>query len=323
MLFSVLILPLTLIAGIVYLLVKKRYRGLGLGLALFLTVLAAGWWAILQSHSSTAAIGILFLPFYGAFAGVIGWLSANLRLAEGKMRRGLGWALLVAAFGVPAFLVFQGFGSISLNAARDAKYKADSAEIARNKAIIEETLARQPGRESEAIAALIGEHPNDRNFLLPALESKFVSPATLDAQARSDDLGIALSAIRNPNCRPETLARIYRTHAYPDYFFQALAAHRNTPPEILTELYRRPATIMGLDRSFARNPATPGEILIEIAASTKESYVVQQLLQNPKLDCALTEAIEAALKRSERPDDSFSIARIAALKSSPCLPVKQ
>jgi hypothetical protein len=124
--------------------------------------------------------------------------------------------------------------------------------------------------------------------------------------------------LRNPACPPATLARIYRTHTYPDYFFQALASHPNTPPDILVDLYRRPVTIMGLDRSFARNPATPRDILLEIATTTKESFVVQQLLQNPKFDCTLLAPIEAALTRTERPTDSYSLSRLAELRDGPC-----
>ncbi len=124
--------------------------------------------------------------------------------------------------------------------------------------------------------------------------------------------------MRHPACPPATLVRIYRTHSYPDYFFQAIASHHNTPPDILVDLYRRPATIMGLDRSFASNPATPRDILLEIATTTKENFVVQQLLQNPKFDCTLLGPIDAALNRSERPTDSYSRARLAELQSGLC-----
>jgi hypothetical protein len=318
MFFSVLILPLACVAGLIYLLLKKRYRGLFLGLAMFVAAVLVGLWAIFQSRSSTAAIGILFLPFYGLFAAGMGWLSANLCCAQRKALRVLGWFCLAAALAVPPILAYQGFASIALNAGRDAQHKANLAEIERNKRVIAEVLGRNPGRESEIINALIGEHASERNFLLPLLDSKFVSPDALDSLARSDDLGISLSAVRNPNCRPATLERIYRTHSNPDYFFQALAAHENTPPNILIDLYRRPVTISGLDRSLASNPAVPKEILLEIATKTRESFVIQRLLQNPRLDCALLGSIEEALQGSERPKDSFSVARIQELKSGQC-----
>jgi hypothetical protein len=318
MLFSVLILPLAFVAVLIYLLLKKRYRGLLLSLAMFVATVLVGLWAIFQSRSSTAAIGILFLPFYGIFAAGMGLLSANLRSSQRKALRSLGWFCLAVALAVPLFLGYQGFASIALNASRDAQHKANLAEIERNKRVIADALGRNPGRESEIINTLIGEHASERNFLLPVLDSKFVSPDALDSLARSDDLGIALSAVRNPNCRPATLERIYRTHTNPDYFFQALAAHENTPPEILIDLYRRPVTIYGLDRFLASNPAVPKEILREIATTTRESFVIQRLLQNPKLDCALLGPITDALQGSERENDSYSVARLQELKSGQC-----
>ncbi|MEI7431324.1 MAG: hypothetical protein WCL27_12790 [Betaproteobacteria bacterium] len=318
MLFTVLIIPLALITGLIYLLIKKRYRGLWIALIMCLATLLVGVWAIFQSRSSTAGIGLLFLPFYGLFAGVMGWLSSNLRATNHKSLHLLGWCFFTAALGAPVLLGYQGISTTSLNASRDAKQAQNLAEIARNKVLIGEVLGQHKGHESETIEAMIREHPDDRNFLLPALENPFVSAATLDRLAQSNDLGIALSAIRHPNCRSETLARIYRNHAYPDYFFQALAAHPNTPKEILGELYRRPVTIMGLDRSFARNPSTPKEILADIVKSTREIFVVQQFLQNPKLECSMISPLEEALKRSERPDDSFSASRIRELKSGQC-----
>lgn len=312
-----LILLLLFISGVLYLLLKKRWRGFGWALGVLLLVVLVGIWAIFQSRSSTAAIGILFLPFYGLFAAVMAWLFANLRVAERWGWRAVGWFCLAVSLAVPVVLAYQGFSSIALNESRGAKYQASLLEIAKNKASLVEVLASNPGRESEIIDALIDKHADDRNHLLPILENRFVSAEALDRLARSEDLGVALSAVRNPNCRAETLVHIYRTHTYPDYFFQALAANANTPPEILKELYRKP-TINGLDRSLASNPATPTEVIREIMAKTKESFVVQRLLENPVLDCNWLLPIEEALKRSERPEDIFSINRLQTLRSNKC-----
>jgi hypothetical protein len=311
-------LLLFILGGGVFLVLKKRWRGLGLATGMFLSVIGIGLWAIFQSRSSTAAIGILFLPFYALFAAVMAWLFGNLRGAARPLLRLLGWICLLLSLATPAWLVTQGFQSIALNASRDEQHRAAVAAIDRNRLAIRAALGQAPGHEAEILAGLIREHADDRTYLLPILESTFVSADALDHFAAHDDLGIALSAVRNPNCRATTLARIYRTHSYPDYFFQALASHPNTPPDILSELFRRPPTIMGLDRSFAANPATPHEIIQEIIATTKESFVVQRLLHNPTLDCAQLRDIETALKRTERPEDSFSIRRITELHAEKC-----
>lgn len=300
---------------------RKRYRGLALAVSLCVLTILIGLWAIFQSRSSTAAIGILFLPFYGVFSGSMAWLHRQLVRAERSWLHGLGWFCLALALAPPGALVYSGLETIALNRSRDAQHQANQAEIARYRSELKVALAENPGREAAVIEALIGANLNNRNFLLPLLDTPFVVPATLDRLAATDDLGIALSAVRNPACSPATLARIYREHSYPDYFFQAIAAHANTPPEVLVDLYRRPPTIMGLDRSFAKNPATPRELLLEIANGTKESFVVQQLLQNPRLDCSLLKPIEAALLRSERPTDSYAEGRLRELRAGPCAAV--
>jgi hypothetical protein len=309
---------LALLGIVAYLIYKKRYRGLGVALTMCVLSIAVGLWAIFQSRSSTAAIGILLLPFYGLFAAIMGWLSSNLRQREKRMVRIIAWGCLMLSSAVPLGLAYQGFQTISLNQARDAQYQESLAAIKRNKEFIAEALGKNPGHESETLEGLVAAHAADRNFLLPLLESKFISPETLDKLASDSDFGITLSALRNPRCKAETLTRIYRTHTYPDYFFQTLAAHENTPPELLAELHRRPASINGLDRSFARNPSTPPEILSEIASTTKESFVIQQLLQNPKLDCALLPHIEASLNKSERPHDDYSTREIQSLNAGRC-----
>ncbi|MBL8428769.1 MAG: hypothetical protein JNJ95_02590 [Dechloromonas sp.] len=297
---------------------RKRYRGLALGVGLCVLTILVGLWAIFQSRSSTAAVGILFLPFYAVFSGGMAWLYRNLIHAEHKLLRGLGGLCLALALAVPGWLVYSGFESIALNRSRDAQHQANLADMERNRQSIKNALSDNPGREIEIVERLIAEHTGNRNYLLPLLESRFVTPATVDRLADSDDLGITLSALRHPACLPATLVRIYRTHSYPDYFFQAIASHPNTPPDVLIDLYRRPATIMGLDRSFASNPATPRDILLEIATTTKENFVVQQLLQNPKFDCTLLSPIEAALNRSERPTDSYNRGRLAELRGGAC-----
>ncbi len=154
--------------------------------------------------------------------------------------------------------------------------------IERNQADISRRLAQAPGQETATLAVLLREHEGDTEFLLPALESKFASPDDLDRFARSDDLGLTLTALRNANCRSETLVRIHRTHSYPDYFLQTLSAHPNTPPELLREIHgQNPRRIDGLDRWLARNPATPLDVLEALTRST-DPNVIQGLLQNPR-----------------------------------------
>jgi hypothetical protein len=128
----------------------------------------------------------------------------------------------------------------------------------------------------------------------------------------------ALEAICNPATSAETLARVYRTASYPDYFFQALAAHHHTPPEILRDLYHRPRTISGLDIWFAGNPSTPVDVLDEIAKATKETYVVSQLIENPALDCKRLSALGVRLMKQQRDPPDANVMRVTERLSTVC-----
>jgi hypothetical protein len=277
-----------------------------------------GLWAIFQSRSSTAGIGVLFLPFLGVLAGVLGWLFRNLQIAKTFALRLFGWLCLAGAIALLAWGVYDGVKTIKLNQTRDAAQQARLARIDGHRATIKALLAQSKGSESATIEKIIVEANNDNEILIPALASEFVSADTLDRFARADDLSLTLTAVRNPNCRAETLVRIFRTHSYPDYFFQALSAHPNTPPVILRELYQKnPRTIMGLDAWFAKNPATPPDMLLELT-NTTDPNVIQGLLQNPKVDCNMLGRIGDALKRSSRPDDNFSVGRLSELRKALC-----
>jgi hypothetical protein len=160
---------------------------------------------------------------------------------------------------------------------------------------------------------------SDRAFLLAALPNDSVSPEVLDTLANSTDLNVALEAIRNPNTRPETLEHVYRTKSYPDYFFQALAAHHHPPPGVLLELYRKPRTIMTLDIWFAGNPSTPHEVLDQLSRTATDRSIIAALLENPSLDCGmLTQVAKTLMKTQNRDADNPNVARVAELVPKLC-----
>jgi hypothetical protein len=151
------------------------------------------------------------------------------------------------------------------------------------------------------------------------LPNDSISPEVLDTLAKSPDLNIALEAIRNKNTRPETLEHVYRTKTYPDYFFQALAAHHNTPPSVLLELYRRPRTITILDIWFAGNPSTPREILDQISRTATDRSIIAALLENPSLDCGMLANVAKTLMKTQNRDaDNPNVARVAELVPTHC-----
>lgn len=308
-------IPFAYLVVILRLAVMKRdARGLGLSLFFFSASLATGVWAILQSRSSTAGIGFLGIPLLGGLAGFLGLAFGRWRTDSEPARKIFGWLGLAGALLLVSFNIAQGAQTRAKNRVRDDKQADFSAAIRRDRDSIAAALKQNPGRERAYLDSSLRARLNDRAFLLAALPNDSISAELLDTLASSDDLNIALEAVRNPNTTGETLARVYRTKTYPDYFFQALAAHHNTPPDVLQALFRGPRTISGLDIWFAGNPSTPREILSEIARTTNDRHVANALLNNTALDCGLLTQLAANLmKRQNRDAENPEVARVTEL----------
>ena len=312
-------LPLGYLAALVVLLSRKERRGIALSLLFLGIALATGFWAITQSRSSTAGIGFLFLPSIATVAGFLGLAFGRYRADPEPAFRLGAWISMAAALVLVSCNIAEGAKTRTKNRIRD-NYQAEfSAEVARDRKQIDTALAANAGRERSWLDSSIRARMSDRAFLLAALTHDSVSPEVLDTVANLDDLGVALEAVRNPNASGATLERVYRSKQYPDYFFQALAAHRHTPPAILRELFKRPRTITGLEIWFAGNPSTPREILDQIARTTADRSVISQLIENPATDCGiLTEVAVNLMKKQNRDADDPNVARLNELLPSKC-----
>lgn len=287
--------PIAYLVIIVTLLAKRTARGVGVSLLFCALAAGSAYWAIMQSRASTAGIGIIGLPFIGSLGGLAGlafgrWRSSPEHTHSVAAFLGLGGAVVLIAFNVR-----EGIRTQTKNTSRDQTQAQHSEEIARDRALISAGLGANENRQRAYLDSSIRAHMKDRAFLLAALENDSISPVILDSLATSDDLGIALQAVRNPNTGRATLRRVYLTHTNPDYFLQALAGHPNTPPEIIREIYTKPRTIIGLDGWFARNPATPRDVLEKIATTTTSTWALSQLPENPAVDCALLDQAERNL----------------------------
>jgi hypothetical protein len=311
-------IPLAYLATLIWLLIKRESRGLGLSLLFFAAALFAGAWSITQSRASTAGIGFLFLPLSAAVAGFLGLAFGRWRIEHDAPRKILAWLGLAGAITIVVLDVVQGVQTIARNKSRDTQQVQFSSEIARNREAIAAAVQANPGRQRIWIDSAIRAHMNDPAFLIAALPNDSVSPEVLDTVARTHELNVTLEAVRNPNTRAETLTWVYQHASYPFYFFQALAAHRNTPPDIMRKLYAQ-ETIGGLDIWFAGNPATPKEVLRDIARKTRDPHVVTALLQNTALDCTtLTQLSMNLMKDQNRSADNPSVAELNARLPEVC-----
>lgn len=312
-------LPLAYFAVLVVMLLKRESRIVATSLAFFAAAVVSGSWAILQSRSSTAGIGFLGIPLVGSMAGFLGLAFGLFRQDPRLERRAFAWVGLTATLMLVGFNIRQGLDTKDKNRARDDLQAAHSAEIARDRDAISAALKENPQRQSAWLDSAIRAHRDDRAFLLAALPNDSISPTLLDTLANSDDMGIALEAVRNPSTTAQTLERVYRTKIYPDYFFQALAAHPHTPPAVLTDMYKRPRTIGGLAIWFAGNPATPHEILDDIARTNSDRSVISSLLENPSTDCRIITRLAVNLMKGQNRDaEDSNVARLNELLPLKC-----
>jgi hypothetical protein len=311
-------IPLAYLVVLGTLLARRSRRGVGISLLFFALAAGSALWGIFQSRSSTAGIGIIGIPLIGALSGFLGLAFGRWRSSAGLNRRIAAFIGLAGAVLLVAFNIREGSQTVAKNRFRDETQAAHAADIARHRELIGAGLKENPDRQRVWIDSAIRSRMSDRAFLIAALENDSVSPGILDTLASSNDLGIALQAVRNPNTSAATLTRVYRTHSYPNYFFQALAGHPQTPPEIIRELYTKPRTITGLDIWFARNPATPRDILDQLSRTSKEPHVISRLLQNPVLDCELLEQAAQNVAATPRYPEDYTAVRIQELRPVLC-----
>ncbi|MGZ3332145.1 MAG: hypothetical protein ACXU9O_07075 [Gemmatimonadaceae bacterium] len=311
--------PIAYAVVLLMLVIRRDTRGFALSLLFAAVVVMSAVWAMDQSRSSTRGLAFLGFPLMATLGGFLGLAFGRYRTSSDASRRIGAWLGLAGTLALIGFNISGGLKEKTKNKGRDATQAAFSAEISRDRDTIAAALKANPGRERAWLDSSVRTRMTDRAFLLAALPNDSMPPGLLDTLANSTDLNIALEAVRNPNMRPETLEHVYRSKSYPDYFFQALAAHHNTPPSVLLELYKKPRTIMMLDIWFAGNSSTPHEILDEISRTATDRSIIGALLENPALDCGmLTHVAMTLMKTQNRDADNPNVARVAELVPKLC-----
>jgi len=239
------------------------------GLGTYLVSFALGTVSLLESRGSTSGLGFLFLPGLamapGLMASILGALQQwRQRLEPSSLwRRIQGIGMALSTLGILAVLGFQAidwYDTRRANHARDQEPERHREAIRANTQRIEGLLAAHPGEEA-ALIEREASGSNDRTLLIPLARSPYAPTSLLDRLARSPDLGVALSAVRNPNISQDTLVWVYRDHIYPAYFYSTLAGHPRSPSWMLAELYEKRDQNAGVAPALSRNPNTPEGIL--------------------------------------------------------------
>ena len=117
---ALIVVPLAVFVICLTIVARTAGRRSALGLiALFLATVAAGWWDIAQSRSSTAGIGFLFLPAMATVVGLLGAAGVGLRRSRSRVIRLIGTTVSVAAALLIALEIADGVNTIHRNRARD------------------------------------------------------------------------------------------------------------------------------------------------------------------------------------------------------------
>ena len=263
---------------------RLRYiLGFFIALLSFVGIMVLGCFAISRSTSSTAAIGYIFLPFYGLvvaipffffgyFTGrVAEWMRSETREHEKKPY------FAVAAAGILFcwFFWWMGSGLLSWKVVGDIAGMNDVQAAA--------FLEKSPFRENKyALNALLERKDLTADQLLaiaqiqdPDLHRKMGSLFPVMGNNRKG-LAVMRLVANHPNVDDRTLRLLALS---PDeYVLGDVASNEKTPADIILRFSKARGYLM--DSGLARNPKTPPEILHEFAQSDSQ-YTRASVAGNP------------------------------------------
>lgn len=266
--------------------IRKRSAAYALGVYVLFVVI--GTTHIFSIRSSTAAIGLLFLPLYSLVPGVIAYVLGYFH-GKYKDQKLLGESSTLATAGIVTSILFLGVvfswqlaeirETAIENTERDSKQAKRNTDIKENKQRLEWTLSRYKGKEVEKLTELVNNTTDD-TMLMAIAGSQYAPSDLLDRLSRLNNFGVTLNVIRNSNTVPSTLEWIFYKSSYPGYYYSDLARNINTPTPILRTLYANRHVNGGIAWSLAGNSSTPIDLLKKLASEPDEN--VHRHLKNNK-----------------------------------------
>jgi len=246
---------------------------------------AAYLWAIFHSTSSTAAIGILFVPMAMALAAPVGALAGAM-LHEAAHRRaritgiisiaGLAACLILAAAFARHILQFRQMQSES---DQSALAEAARTHLRERDYFLLAAIAANP-RTPEASLLEIAVYPD------PGLHEK--RTGWINSYDK-DQLAVVRKVVRHPRAPVEALVRLSASKN--EYVLGDIAQQQRTPVEILERLAGAPHGYL-VDWGLALNPSTPAAIL-EALPYQKDKTIAQFLARNTSTPTAILEDLAA------------------------------
>lgn len=264
--------------------------------------------AIFESSSSTAAIGLVFVPFLAiaamVFAGIwglaLGCVASSLRRVQHYVP-GLLLTAWVFALAVPAAAGWEIWRGLALQDAVRAVPHMAADEL-------DEAFAHSRWNRDRFFLGALAQNPAASPALLEGIaalpdEALYETMGSLWDVMGKNTKGAAVMQLvaDHSHTRADTLARLADgTHA--DRVRYELAKNPNTPPEVLQRWLN--STDYLVQWGLALNPQTPPDVMERLARS-QDRYVRLNLTYNPATPQALLEWLAR--------DPDQTLARNAAL----------
>ncbi len=307
---------LFVVACIILLLMRKlKWRRASLyGILAFGFFLLLGGYSILQSRSSTAGIGFIFLPIIALLPGGIGFVLGKIhteylhRKQNNKPVAIQKISLIILSLLVIVPFIWQMsalLNTISKNSARDIEAARQREAIKNNIRKLDKLLSENAGREEDILRERVND-TEDRTELIPIAKNKHASSEILNNLSRSADFGVVLSVARNRNTAENTLEWIYKNHTYPQYFYADLSSNPNTTKKILRELYEKRFQNTGIALQLARNPKLPEDVLNRLTSEPRK-YVLRDILDRSSITCEQVNMVANTIKILKETDISWLV----------------
>lgn len=240
-------------------------------------------WAIFHSTSSTAAIGLLFVPFAMVMAApcgaVLGWMAHEAYFHPSST----GGAASVV--GLMSVMVLAGMTGWRIAEFRQMQSEEDWGELAR--------VARvKLAKHDYFVLAAIASNAHSPESLL--LEIATYPDAGLHEKRSGwihsydrDQLAVVRKVIRNPKAPVEALVKLAESKN--EYVRGDVAQEKRTPVEVLRKLAAGEHGYL-VDWGLAVNPSTPMEILERMPYQT-DATIAQHLSRNTSTPTAMLEKL--------------------------------
>lgn len=246
---------------------------------------ATAWvlYAVFTSTSSTAAIGLLFVPVYGVLAAVIGWALVYIGFSFADAVSGRqSWRsghmlaasvlLAIALLVISALLLFRNALAVANDpqATPEMLLEISRAWLPLGRGDVNEALLKNPATPAAVLTAVVDAgHDNylvslagaHANTPMAALEKIAAGPLTHDRVA-----GLAGNVHLTP-AMAQRLANVNRG---------------NFPGDVEYKLYQ--SIVLA---ALARNPATPQDVFDRLAARGKPEYFLAvAIVYSKRASCA-------------------------------------